>query len=419
MSERSSATAAFEGARSRNMTQDDEVVGFPNLPEETPQQRAFKKATRLANLAPGEWKLYVEEDARTVGIPVETLTETVLDILKDREKKAREEKADVRRQEERAEKSRIKEQQQEERERKAAQQRIDKEAERRGKEKAKTFAAIAKLPQSLWEAHLADLAKRLDEDPTVLGEEFKAFSGGGMCLDDLSAPARPAIWDVVPWDEPVDVAALLQELNDQIRKYVVLVKERVIAVVLWVAMSWIHNEVATHSPILDVFSVDESSGKTELMGLLGLVTPKPYLGAEFTAANIYRTVDADGPVLIIDEADDVFQRKPDLKHIVNNSWTRGFKIPRQVRIAGELQTHWFEIFCPKILGRVLLAGKPLPRTTQSRGIPIKIWPKKPDERVDEFMHRDDDTFLTLRRKLLRFANDHAAAIGEANLSDRV
>jgi Protein of unknown function (DUF3631) len=59
---------------------------------------------------------------------------------------------------------------------------------------------------------------------------------------------------------------------------------------------------------------------------------------------------------------------------------------------------------------VILPGKSLPRTTQSRGIPIKIWPKREDEHVDEFQYRDDDAFSTLRRKLLRFANDHATAI---------
>jgi hypothetical protein len=325
------ATAALDGrvlSEEPDMAQDDKVVEFPN-----PQQRASAEAERLANLSAPDREFQYSGSADRIGIDAATLKKMTEAILKDRAKQVREEKVEARRQEDRAERSRIREQEQEERERKAAQARIDKEGEQKAKEKAKAFAAIAKLPQTQWNARLADLAKRLDEDPTVLGEEFKAFSGGGISFDDLSTPARPAIWDVVPWDEPVDVAALLQELNDQIRKYVVLVKERVIAVVLWVAMSWIHNEVARHSPILDVFSVDESSGKTELMGVLALVTPKPYLGAEFTAANIYRTVDADGPTLIIDEADDVFHRRPDLKHIVNNSWTRGFRIPRQVRIA--------------------------------------------------------------------------------------
>ena len=41
-----------------------------------------------------------------------------------------------------------------------------------------------------------------------------------------------------------------------------------------------------------------------------------------------------------------------------------------------------------------------------------MWPKRPDEHVQEFQHRDDDKFATLRRKLLRFANDQARAIAE-------
>jgi hypothetical protein len=75
---------------------------------------------------------------------------------------------------------------------------------------------------------------------------------------------------------------------------------------------------------------------------------------------------------------------------------------------GESATsEWFR--CHK---HVLSAGKPLPRTLASRGIPIKIWPKRPDEHVEEFLHRDDNEFVTLRRKLLRFANDQAKVIAE-------
>jgi hypothetical protein len=183
-------------------------------------------------------------------------------------------------------------------------------------------------------------------------------------------------------------------------------------VVLWIALAWIHSAVATHSPILDLVSVDEGSGKTELMGILGLLTPRPYLGAEPTAANVYRVVDANKPTLLTDEADDLFQRKSDLTRVINAGWTRGTKIPRQVRVNGELQTYWFDPFCPKVIGRMLLSGKPLPRTTASRCVSVKLWPKRADETVEEFRHCDDDAFLTLRRKLLRCANDHAHAIAE-------
>jgi hypothetical protein len=377
------------------------VLPFPSKPtefsaEEKPH-RVRAEAERLSRLSEVDWRFQLKERAKHFDVEEAVLREMVVALVRDREKQAKKEKAE----DQRREKQRL-----------ADQKRADEEVRRRHRQKEKEFSKLNKLPRSEQDARLAELARHLGEDPAALRDEFEEFTGGGVTLGDLPTPATPTTWNVVPWDEPVDVALLFQELDDQISKYIALVKERRFAVVLWVTMSWIHNEVATHSPLLDVVSVDEASGKTELMGVLGLLTPKPCLGAEFTAANIYRTVDADKPTLIIDEVDDVFQRKPDLKHIVNNSWTRGFKIPRQVRMGGEIQTYWFDPFCPKVLGHLLMAGKPLPRTLASRGIQIKIWPKRPDEKVKEFLHRDDDELATLRRKLLRFANDQTKAIAE-------
>jgi hypothetical protein len=95
---RRKATILFGLPEGTNMV-NEKIVEFPNPPEETLQHRAFKEATRLANLTPGEWKLWIDGRAQAIGIPVETLTQSVLDILKDRDKNAKEAKADTRRQE--------------------------------------------------------------------------------------------------------------------------------------------------------------------------------------------------------------------------------------------------------------------------------------------------------------------------------
>jgi hypothetical protein len=398
------------------MTSDSDrvVVDFPTKSEEH-ARKILAEAQRLTNLAPNEWLIWIERSARSLDIPRADLEKLVQAIIRHKEKQAREQKAEERRQEQRREKvakQQRSDQQREERERQRQQDRADREAQRKHREKEKEFTKLSKLPAAERDARFAALAKRFGEDPAVLREEFEAFAGGGVTLGDLLTPTTPATWNVVPWDEPIDAVLLLQELEDQIGKYIALNEHYRTAAVLWVPMDWVHNEIATHSPFLDVVSVDEGSGKTELLGTLGLLTQRPCQGAEFTGPNIYRTVDRDQPTLIIDEADDAFQRRPDLKHIVNASWTRGAKIPRQVRIDGELQTHWFNIFCPKIVGHVLLQGKPLPRTIASRGIYIRMWPKRRDEHVEEFLHRDDNEFATLRRKMLRFANDHAKAIAE-------
>ena len=43
------------------------------------------------------------------------------------------------------------------------------------------------------------------------------------------------------------------------------------ATVLFTAMCWIHNAVATHSPILGVTSSDPDSGKSTLLAILELL----------------------------------------------------------------------------------------------------------------------------------------------------
>ena len=128
--------------------------------------------------------------------------------------------------------------------------------------------------------------------------------------------------------------------------------------------------------------------------------PKPFVSVEPTGPSVYRTVDREHPTLIIDEADDLFYRKSDLRAIVNAGWSRGTRIPRQGR--------WYDPFCPKILG--ILGKTKLPRTIASRSIILKMWPKKPDEKAEDFAYADDPEFSTIRRKLARWAADNVHII---------
>jgi hypothetical protein len=130
--------------------------------------------------------------------------------------------------------------------------------------------------------------------------------------------------------------------------------------------------------------------------------PKPFVSVEPTGPSVYRTVDREHPTLIIDEADDLFYRKSDLRAIVNAGWSRGTKIPRQGR--------WYDPFCPKILG--ILGKTKLPRTIASRSIILRMWPKTPKEKAEDFAYADDPAFSTIRRKLARWAADNVSVIKE-------
>ena len=54
--------------------------------------------------------------------------------------------------------------------------------------------------------------------------------------------------------------------------------------------------------------------------------PKPFVSVEPTGPSVYRTVDREHPTLIIDEADDLFYRKSDLRAI--RRWFTAFEAGR-------------------------------------------------------------------------------------------
>ena len=375
------------------MSNDEKVLDFPRVEVtlEKKARRVMVEATRLANLAPGEWRLWIDRSAERLGMPRATLEDLILEIIKDSEKKARVDKAEARRQEERVRR----EQEREQRERKREQEGIDKRAERNRKEKEKAFKTLISLPSEQHETRLAELAKRLDEDVAAIRDDFTAFVG----MDSRAATIDP--WNVEPWPDPVETQALLQEISAKISKYIVLHPEAVTATVLWTMTAWAH-EGATHSPILAAISVEPDSGKSTLLGVLRFLVPKPFVSVEPTGPSVYRTVDREHPTLVIDEADDLFYRKSDLRAIVNAGWSRGTRIPRQGR--------WYDPFCPKILG--ILGKTKLPRTIASRSIILRMWPKRPEEKAEDFAYADDPEFSTIRRKLARWTADNVSVIKE-------
>jgi putative DNA primase/helicase len=375
------------------MSRDKKVLDFPKaeITSEEMIRRAMAEARRLASLAPGEWRLWIDRAAERLGVPHATLEALISAIIKDSERKTREDKAEARRQEERVRR----EQEREQRERKREQQGIDKKAERKRKEKEKAFKSLIGLPSDQHQTRLAELAKRLDENVAAVRNDFSAFVG--MASETASTDS----WNVEPWPEPVETRVLLQEISAKISKYIVMRPEAVTATVLWTMTAWAH-EGAAHSPILAAISVEPDSGKSTLPGVLRFLLPKPFVSVEPTGPSVYRTVDREHPTLIIDEADDLFYRKSDLRAIVNAGWSRGTRIPRQGR--------WYDPFCPKILG--ILGKTKLPRTKASRSIILRMWPKRPEGKAADFAYADDPEFSTIRRKLARWAADNVSIIKE-------
>ena len=382
---------------------DKRIVPLHSVTEPSPEDSARRlgvEVERLARLPLFEWPLYLDETAKRYDITPAQLKTMVEATIKVNEKKAREDKAEDRKRIQRVGKDKVAAQRElarEQAEQKREQEQVDKDAERKRKERGKAFQAIAKLPLLAHETRLAELAKRSGEDLDFLRDEFAAYY----------VPPDMDTKPIEPWEQPVDTHALSLELMAQLRRYVVLQDDVAIAITLWIQFSWIH-EVAVHSPLLIATSAEPDSGKSTLLGVLGFLVRRAYSAVELTGTNIYRIVDLKKPTLLIDEADQLFCRKAALAEIVNAGWTRGSaRIPRMVH--GVI--HEFDAFCPKVIG---MLGLNLPDATASRAIVCVLWPKLPSEQVADFRHVDDDDFTTLRRKAMRWAADNAVLLKDAN-----
>jgi Protein of unknown function (DUF3631)/Primase C terminal 2 (PriCT-2) len=263
--------------------------------------------------------------------------------------------------------------------------------------------ALAKKGPIEYDRERKQAAKKLGIRPGTLDDVIKALR------DEAAAKELPCPWwEVEPWQDAVETAGLLTNLQHQTRKYVVLTDHQVLVAVLWVMMAWVHSRAATHSPVLMATSPQPNSGKSTLLGVLGFLTPRSLVCVGLNEAVLFRSIDLWQPTLITDEADTAFVDNEPLRAVYNSGWARGTGV---LRCVGDDHTpKLFEVFTPRALG---LKGKNLPDTTESRCIALEMKRKLPDETVADFAHMDDAIFAMLRRKLARWAGDNWEALSKA------
>jgi hypothetical protein len=193
------------------MSSDEKVLDFPRVSPEENARRVTVEATRLASLAPGGWRLWIDRSPERLRIPRATPRGLIVAIIKDSEKKAREDKAEARRHEERVRR----EQEHKQRERKREQERIDKKAERNRKQKEKAFERSISLPSEQHEARIVELAKRLDEDLAAICNGFSASLAWRV------TPPQQIPGMLSPGRKPVETRLLLQQIITEICRYIV------------------------------------------------------------------------------------------------------------------------------------------------------------------------------------------------------
>lgn len=218
-------------------------------------------------------------------------------------------------------------------------------------------------------------------------------------------------WVTEPWPEPVDGGSLLRDIIRRFQRHVIITDDNALTIALWLMMSWVHDDIATHSPILNINSAEPESGKSAIMGLLSFLMPKCIASVEASEAALYRAIERWQPSFCFDEFDTVLadDSKASLRSVINSGHTRGQGV---LRCIGDNHTpELFQTFAAKAIAMV---GRKLPAPTLSRCIFVETRRRRKDERIEKFTHIDDAGLADLRRRLARWSTDNKETLRNAN-----
>jgi Protein of unknown function (DUF3631) len=206
-----------------------------------------------------------------------------------------------------------------------------------------------------------------------------------------------------PSENPVDGAALLDEIVSAIQRYVVLPVHAACACACWV----VHTFLAEHSlfsPRLSISSPTKGCGKTTLLDVLARLVLRPLLASNVTPAAVFRVIEKHKPCLLIDEADTFLGVNDELRGILNSGHRKGGAV---LRVTGDdLEPRQFATFAP--CGIALIGT--LPPTLADRSIPVELNRRRPNEPVESFRPDRAGQLDALARQVARWARDNAIAV---------
>ena len=220
----------------------------------------------------------------------------------------------------------------------------------------------------------------------------------------------------MPWVEPVETAALLDELHNFIARFVILAEHELIAVALWIAFVYCF-EAAETSPRLAILSPTKRCGKTRLLELLSMLCPHALAASNLTPSAIFRTIDAENCCLLIDEADTFARDNPELRGLLNSGHTRPTAyVIRSVPVAEKKwEPQRFSTWAPIAVAAI----GTLPDTWLDRSIVIRMKRKHrsdPVERLTRANRTAREQAAALASKLARLAEDRLEALKAAKPS---
>jgi Protein of unknown function (DUF3631) len=218
----------------------------------------------------------------------------------------------------------------------------------------------------------------------------------------------------IPTPQAVDGASLLGELRQAFTRYVILPSPQAAdAVTLWTAAT--HAQPAwEHAPRLAVVSPLKRCGKSRLLDVVAETCHGPLITINATIAAVVRSIGADPPTLLVDEADTLWGTRKqadaneDLRGLLNAGHQRNRPMLRwdvTSRTAEQLDT-----FAMALLAAI---GE-LPDTIMDRAVVVRMRRRAPGEQVQPYRTRRDAPPLhDLRDRLATWTQAHLPELQHA------
>lgn len=214
-----------------------------------------------------------------------------------------------------------------------------------------------------------------------------------------------------PYEEPVDLAQLLDEISGTILRFVVLDKDQADTAALWVTHTYL-IDVFDASPLALIDAPERSCAKTLFQTVLAAMAYRSLSASNATASALFRSVELWNPTIFFDEADTFFRDNQDLHGMVNAGYKKGGFVLRSEAVGDTFEPRKFSVYGAKSIAGIALE-KHLPDSTMSRGIVIKMRRKLSNEKVERLRYAEPGLFEIIAAKLTRFAKDYEKAVSDA------
>jgi putative DNA primase/helicase len=267
------------------------------------------------------------------------------------------------------------------------------------------IARLAKLPAIKYEQERKAAAESLGLRTSILdrlvqGERDRL----GLDDDETGMQGRAISFpDPEPWPQPVDGAAMFDEIAKAIGSHVIMPEASQDACALWAAHTFL-TDATMISPRLAITSPTRGCGKTTALDVISQLVLRPLAAANVSASAIFRVVEGFRPTLMIDEADSFLRDNEELRGVLNSGHRKGGAVLRNVGDDHEPRSFSTYSACA-----IALIGQ-LPGTLTDRSVPITLTRRKRDEAITPFRLDKVDHLVVLARKLARWTTDNAVAI---------